>query len=504
MHPDTEKRTVPDWLGYHARTRPGRLAIDHADGSLTYAELLHESWSVAQQLHVVGVQANHRVGIAARHGLTYAKALHGIMQADAIAVPINLRLAPAEIAWQLQDAGVRVVLADTAHVALVEDAWSRVPRLGVVLDLQVSGTLPTTQQVATHQRREFTPAATQAIVYTSGTTGLPKGVQLTYDNHRAQALASAIQIGLDPSERWLAPMPLFHVGGLNVLMRSLIYGTTAVLHDRFIPEAVNKALTQDRITILSVVPTMLKQMLLEPDRPDYGEALRCVLLGGSAAPEGLLRQCQAERIPVAQSYGMTETDSQVATLHPDDGVRKLGSSGKPLFPSAMRIVVDGREAGVDESGEITVKGPTVTTGYWQNPDATANAIRAGWLYTGDVGRMDAEGYLYVLDRRQDLIVSGGENVYPAEIERVLLTHPGVREAGVVGVPDEVWGQVPVAFVVAADGVSLSTEALRAFCLRELASYKVPKHIYWRSELPRNASGKLLRRLLVQWLSDSRE
>lgn len=513
MHAEAKKQTVPDWLGYQARTRPTQLAVEHVDGGLTYAELRDTAWNLAGRLSELGVLPMHRVGIAAAHGLTYVKALHGIMQADAIVVPINLRLAPAEIAWQLEDAGVEVVLTDTAHRALIDEAYRRARRPGHCFDVQRDWSVSVEGMSTTHStpvrssglaRSELNLSSTQAIVYTSGTTGLPKGVQLSYANHLAQATASAIQLGLDAQERWLAPMPLFHVGGLNVLMRSLVYGTTAVLHDKFDATAVNESLSNAGITILSVVPTMLQRMLAQSGRAPYNDRLRCVLLGGSAAPEALLRQCQQESIPVAQSYGMTETDSQVATLHPSDGLRKLGSSGKPLFPSDIRIERGGEEAAVNEVGEIVIKGPTVTKGYWQRPDATLDAIRDGWLYTGDVGRIDDEGYLYVLDRRKDLIVSGGENVYPAEVERVLVSHPAVHDAGVIGVADAMWGQVPVAFVVAQAGSSVGEEELRDYCLGQLARYKVPKQIVWRSELPRNASGKLLRRLLMQWLSESKE
>ncbi|MCL6453661.1 MAG: o-succinylbenzoate--CoA ligase [Alicyclobacillus sp.] len=514
---DSHIRPVPDWLAHHAAARPNRMAVEHADGKLTYAAL----WTLANQvrrgLMERDIRPGDRVGLAVRHGLTYAVALHGVMQAGAIVVPLNLRLTPPEISWQLGDAGVALVLTDAAHHGWMQAAAAEGDRSVATWDLERTlrddggfgeprDTSACTVDVAAGDRM-LDLSAIHALVYTSGTTGLPKGVQLTYHNHLSQALASAVQVGLDLSDRWLAPMPLYHVGGLNVLMRSLIYGTTAVLHDRFDPAAVNRALAEDAITLVSVVPTMLQRMLADPGRRPYHRALRCVLLGGSAAPEGLLRRCQTEGIPVAQSYGMTETDSQVATLHPADGLRKLGSSGRPLFPSRIRIDVDGRPGKPGEVGEILVQGPTVTTGYWGRPDSTASALRGGWLHTGDVGWLDEEGYLYVLDRRSDLIVSGGENVYPAEVERVLRNHPAVAEAAVVGKRDPEWGQVPVAFVVPAapqagqGSDAVAAEVLR-YCEAQLARYKVPKEVFWRTDLPRNASGKLLRRQLVEWLEQN--
>lgn len=516
---ETSNRSL-DWLHYHAYTRKDAVAIEHVDGRLTYNELLCDALRTAQSLREKGVRPGYRVGVAAKHGLSFARALHGIMQAGAIIVPVNVRLTPTEIAWQLENAGVCIVITDDEHVTLMSESMARVESN----HSGVSVAAWNIQAEQTHGLVEDAPSSTvpdnmssssfrssfdeenwrdleqiQAIVYTSGTTGFPKGVQISYANHLAQALASAVQLGLDTKERWLVPMPLFHVGGMGVLMRSLVYGSTAVLHDRFDAERVNQALAHDSITLISVVPTMLKRMLDDKYRTSYQPTLRCVLLGGSAASEGLLRACQDAGIPVAQSYGMTETNTQVATIRPEDGLRKLGSSGKPLFQTSIQVVTNGQLAAPFESGEICVRGPSVTNGYWENKAATTEAFVDGWLRTGDVGYLDDDGYLYVLDRRRDLIVSGGENVYPAEIERVIQTLEGVEEVGVVGDPDDEWGQVPVAFIVVRSGQALTEQDVFAHCGEHLARYKIPKRVYWRDELPRNASGKLLRRRLVEWL-----
>jgi O-succinylbenzoic acid--CoA ligase len=221
-----------------------------------------------------------------------------------------------------------------------------------------------------------------------------------------------------------------------------------------------------------------------------------VLLGGGPAPEPLLRRCAAIGVPVVQTYGLTETASQIATLAPEDALRKLGSAGKPLFGSELRIVGDdGSDCAASDAGEIVVRGPTVTPGYLNRLEETAAKLRNGWLHTGDLGQLDAEGYLYVLDRRDDLIISGGENVYPAEIEAVLEAHPDVLEAGVYGVDDERWGRTPVAVAVLREGSSPDAASLIAFCRERLAAYKTPSRIEFRDALPRNAAGKLLRRRL---------
>jgi O-succinylbenzoic acid--CoA ligase len=292
-------------------------------------------------------------------------------------------------------------------------------------------------------------------------------------------------------------LPLFHVGGLSILLRGAIYGIPVVLHERFDPVAVNAAIDSEGVTIISVVATTLQRMLDARGNTPYPPHFRCALLGGGPAPQPLLERCAALGVPVVQTYGLTESASQAVTLSPADALRKLGSAGQPLLPVGLRIDVDGREAAPGEVGEILLRGPTITVGYSGHPEATAEAIRDGWLHTGDMGHRDAEGYLYVADRRSDLIISGGENIYPAEVEAALLAHPAVAEAGVVGLPDAQWGQVPVAAIVLRSPAAESDilAALRA----HLAAYKLPRRIIVLSELPRTASGKLQRARLRELL-----
>ncbi len=312
------------------------------------------------------------------------------------------------------------------------------------------------------------------------TTGRPKGAILTYGNHWWSAVSSALNLGLNKDDRWLACLPLFHVGGLSILFRSVIYGMTAVVHARFDPAAVNEAIDTHGVAIVSVVSTMLDRVLADRGQKPFPPTLRCFLLGGGPAPLPLLERAQRAGAPVVQTYGLTETASQIVTLAPEDALRKLGSAGKPLFGSQIRIELD---------GEIAVNGPTVSPGYLHLPP------RAGWLKTGDLGYLDDEGYLYVLDRRDDLIISGGENAYPAEVEAILLAHPAVEEAGVFGEADAEWGSHVAAAVKLHAGCTATAEELTAFCRERLASYKIPRRIEFRDALPRNAAGKLLRREL---------
>ena len=445
---------VPDWLRQRAASTPLRVGLIVGDLRWTFAELDARVDGAVAALQARGVTGGQRVGIRATNSAGFVVAIHALMRLGCVVVPINTRLSPPEVAWQTEDAGLALVLEDPDLV-----------------DLQSA-------QAGEPFGREFDLQAWHSIVYTSGTTGRPKGAILTYGNHWWSAVASALNLGLLPSDTWLACLPLFHVGGLSILLRSVICGMTALVHTRFDAEEVNRAIEKQGVSIVSVVATMLDRMLAERSGRGYPSSLRCVLLGGGPAPRPLLERAAAVGVPVVQTYGLTETASQLTTLAPEDALRKLGSAGKPLMGAQVRLAAD---------GEICVRGPSVSPGYLHY------SPRGEWLSTGDLGVLDEEGYLYVLDRRDDLIVSGGENVYPAEVEAVLLAHPSVADAGVIGVPDDEWGHTVAAVVVLKS--EASADELDAYCRQRLAGYKVPRRWEFREALPRNAAGKLLRRQL---------
>ncbi|HLQ98076.1 MAG TPA: o-succinylbenzoate--CoA ligase, partial [Candidatus Dormibacteraeota bacterium] len=331
-------------------------------------------------------------------------------------------------------------------------------------------------------------------IYTSGTTGFPKGVVHTYRNHWSSAIGSALNLGLDANDKWLAMLPIFHVSGLSIFMKSVIYGMPVLLFKKFQVEKVNQAIIEQGVTIVSVVTVMLQQLLEGLGKNQYPTSFRCMLLGGGPVPKPLLEKAKDHQVPVFQSYGMTETSSQIVTLSPSDAFRKIGSAGKPLFTAQLDII----DPDIEGVGEIYVKGPMVTKGYYNNLTATTAAIHDHWLATGDLGYVDEEGFLYVMDRRSDLIISGGENVYPAEVEAVLTGMNHIKEVGVVGVDDDTWGQVPVAFVVKTQA-SVTAKELIDYAQQKLAMYKVPKQVYFVDQLPRNASNKLMRRELLKLL-----
>ncbi|PEZ08869.1 o-succinylbenzoate--CoA ligase [Bacillus sp. AFS018417] len=479
-------KRMPNWLMQRAFLTPERTAIETKESTHTFLQLHEEVLSLCEHLAYLQVQKGTKVAVLMKNSMEMVITIHALSYMGAVAVLLNTRLSREELLWQMKDAEVSCLLTDEDFEA------ERVP---VYLFTELTA-LP--KQKVTVQN-EFVLEDTMTVIYTSGTTGKPKGVMLTYGNHWWSAVGSSLNLGLREDDCWLACLPCFHVGGLSLLMKNIMYGMRVLLVPKYDPDFIHEALQTRGVTMISVVSKMLTDLLERLQEDTYPTSLRCVLLGGGPAPRPLLETCVAKGIPVYQTYGMTETSSQICTLAADYMLTKVGSAGKTLFPCQLRIEQDGREAGVGTAGEIVVKGPNVTGGYFKREEATRESIQDGWLHTGDIGYLDEDGFLYVLDRRSDLIISGGENIYPAQIEEVLLVHPAVSEAGVVGANDERWGQVPVAFVVKSEEVT--AEELLAFCEDKLARYKVPKAIYFLSELPRNASKKLLRRELRQLVEE---
>ena len=490
----TLSTTLPDWVARRASTHADTVAVECGDERLTYRELDACAGAAAAALLAWGLLEGERVALLLANGLDFAVFVHAVPRAGGVLTLINARLTPVEIAWQLRDAGARVLVTDVEHGALGRVAASEaaVPVLDAT-DARWRAFPPLVGAAAVPFERPH------SIIYTSGTTGRPKGAVLTHGNFYWSAVGSAANLGVAPEDRWLACLPLYHVGGLSILLRSAIYGTTAVIHERFEAERAVRALRDERVSLLSVVAVVLERMLAL-DGEGFPSTLRAVLLGGGPAPRPLLEAAAARGVPVLQTYGLTESTSQVATLSAADALRKLGSAGLPLAGTTVRVEVDGAPAAPDAVGEILVAGPTVCAGYWNRPDATAEAIRDGWLHTGDLGYLDVEGYLYVADRRDDLIVTGGENVYPAEVESALLGHPGVAECAVVGLPDARWGAQVVAVVVrstTSEGpAGVDAAALEAHARTHLAGYKVPRRfVFTDAPLPRTASGKVQRHLV---------
>jgi O-succinylbenzoic acid--CoA ligase len=436
---------VESWLARAAAARPEHTALRTPQGSRTYARLYTDALSAAGALSDLCPGPRSRVAIALPAGLAFAEALHACLLLGAVAVPLDLRLAASE----------RARIAACCEVKLEEPLPHADP-----LECPPGG--------PTHELD-----ATAVVIHTSGTTSSPRPIELSYANLLWSALGSAVALGLDGEERWLCALPLSHVGGLSILVRSAIYATSADVHERFETDRVLEAL-RGEVTLVSLVATTLARLLdAGLQRPPR---LRCALTGGGPVPAALVRRAHAAGVPVGLTYGMTETCSQVTTTPVAAIGPEVSSAGPPLFCTRTHIA---------EDGEILVQGPTV---------APAAPAPDGWLHTGDLGRLGEDGELLVTGRKADTIVSGGENVAPAEVEAALEAHPGVLEAAVLGRPDERWGEAVTAIVVPRAGERLEAGELREHCASMLAPFKVPKHFELSTEpLPRTRSGKLLRR-----------
>lgn len=486
-----DDQTIPNWLMQRAYLTPERVAVSSSAGELTFRQLHEHALSLAEKCVSLGMKRGETIAILASNSLKMVTFIHAMKYIGVKTLLLNTRLTSREIQFQLEDANVKTLLASEDFLQTAQDVQKYADIPVYTFNEAMEESKQTFDWI-----KEFKMSDIDTIMYTSGTTGHPKGVIQTYGNHWWSAMGSALNLGLQEKDSWLCAVPLFHISGLSILMRSVIYGMKVVLHEKFDPVLANRAIKEGGVTIASVVTAMLSRMLDQAGKEPYPSEFRCMLLGGGPAPLPILQSCAALNIPVYQTYGMTETSSQIVTLPPEYSLAKLGSAGKPLFPCEVQIQTEqGKNAEPNQPGEIVVKGPNVTSGYWNRPDATDKALQNGWFHTGDIGYLDEDGFLYVLDRRSDLIISGGENVYPAEIEAALLSHPHIVDAGVTGMADPSWGQVPCAFLVKQQGVSLTEEEVKQHCGKVLAKYKVPRAIYFVNELPRNASNKLVRRQL---------
>lgn len=442
------------------------------------------------------LEPGDKVGILLLDRYLFVVALLALMRLRVVAVPLNTRLTAAELRWQVKNADCRLLICEGDTRALAMKISQD------VLELQ-----PRRLQTAPTQYHEYGWMRLDedfAIIHTSGTSGRPKAAILTYGNVYQSAQASAQLLGHLENERWLCVLPLYHVGGLSIILRSLIYGTAVEFGPTapFGVDETNRILSANPITLVSLVPTMLQRLINAKTRP-WNPQLRLILLGGEAPSPELVERCIADELPIATTYGLTETASQVATATPDLVCRKPGTIGRPLKGAKLRIIDEhGADAPPGVPGEVLVSGGTVMRGYYGDPAATDAALRDGWLHTGDIGYLDEDGDLFILQRRSDLIVSGGENIYPAEVERALRKHPDLAEAVVFGMPDVEWGQRVVAVAQTAVGASASEERIRGFLRERLASYKVPRQIVFVDALPLTTSGKIQRRAARRLFEDA--
>lgn len=493
------------WLRRVAQRYPDRPALSCDDTTWTYAELQGRIAALSAALASHGAKAGDRVGYLGFNDPHFLVALFASARLNAIFVPLNFRLTGPEIAFIAEDAGVSLMLADAHHRPVIDgirgglrcahylsvdgaaEGWDALPPLDVA-----PASVPPEVPVE--------PDEVALIMYTSGTTGHPKGAMLTHGNFWTNNLNGILSNGLSCEDITLNFAPLFHVGGLcSVSLPAMGAGGHLVLHRAWDAEAVMRDIAKHRVSVTFAVPSML---LFISQHPGFEKAdlstLRTIAVGGAPMPVPLLQLYAARGIPVNQGFGMTETCATVSLLVPERGIDKQGSCGTPALLTEVRLTdYDGQHITQPHvKGELCIRGGNVMKGYWNRPDTTAASFDGeGWFRSGDVAYVDEDGFYFICDRLKDMVISGGENVYPAEVESVLYRHPAVAEVAVIGAPDERWGERVVAVVALKVGASLTLEALQTFAREGLAGYKVPRELRLVDALPRNPTGKVLKKRL---------
>ncbi|MFE3100052.1 fatty-acid--CoA ligase FadD5 [Nocardia tengchongensis] len=492
-------------IATHAAMRPDHVAFKFKGAETTWKQLHERSEKFAGALSRRGVGFGDRVVLLALNYTEYIEAVMGINALGAIAVPVNFRLTPPEVAYIVADSGAKAVVTDSVLQPLAVGVAGQIPELSTVVVINGQsgdGVLGYDDALAEpgepHAPLDIPEDTPCLIMYTSGTTGSPKGAVLTHANMNAQALTCIRALKITPDSIGFCTSPLFHIAGLGSLTPYFMLGGTTVLHPLGAFDATEflDAIEAEQATTAFCVPVQWQLICEEPTVKQRKLALRALCWGAAPASDTVLRamaDCFPDAFNVAV-FGQTELSPITCVLEGKDALRKLGSVGLPIPTLQTRVVDDEmNDVAPGEIGEIVYRGPTLMQRYWNKPEATAEAFHGGWFHSGDLVRRDEEGFVYVVDRKKDMIISGGENIYCAEVENVLFAHPKIHEAAVVGRPHEKWGEVPVAVVALAAGIDeLTLDELEPFLNESLARYKHPKHLVVVPELPRNASGKVVK------------
>ena len=490
---------LADLIERNAAFTPDKAAVRSAAATLTYAQLAWRIGEVACALKSrLGVRVGDRVAILAVNHPDYLVLLYACARLGAMLVPLNWRLAMPEQVYILCDASVKALVVEQAFAPVVEPLEKALPDVRIVgLDYTPANGASLTALLEGASGDGRNPhvdiSSPLLLVYTSGTTGHPKGAVLRQEALVWNAVMSQHMHDMTAADHVLTVLPMFHVGGLNIQTTpALQMGATVTLHARFAPEATLEAIGRDRPTLTVLVPATMQAMIEHPRwEATQLDSLRAVTTGSTQVPQRLVDALTQRGVPVLQIYGSTETCPVAVYTRLSGDWRRPGSTGLPGLACEAKIIDDaGGEAAPGTAGEVVVRGPNVFFEYWGNAPATAEALRGGWYYTGDIATRDTDGHFFIHDRKKNLIISGGENIYPAEVERVLYAHPDVAEAAVIGRPDAKWQEVPVAYVVRRAGATTTAAEIESSCLGQLARYKVPREFVFIDTLPRNAMGKV--------------
>lgn len=485
------------WIEKRADLHPKRIAIITEKEQITYESLNQDVNKLAYYLKLeLGIKTGDRIAILSQNRYEYIVLLFAIAKLECIAVPLNIRLTANELVYQLNDSGTEVLFTEdifqqTSISLQKETGLKEIIPIDTIMNLHGGN-----ENVSV----EINESAPYLICYTSGTTGKPKGAVLTQNNMFWNAINNSVAIDITSSDRSLVLLPLFHIGGIGLFaFPTLFVGGSIILPEgKFDSEEALLMTEQHQVTIIMGVPTIHQAILQSPsfDKTDL-KSVRWFYNGGAPCPHDLIQAFFDKGLLFGQGFGMTETSPSLFMLSKEDAEQKIGSIGKPVLFCEYRLIdSEGTIVREGDVGELIVRGPIVMKEYWNRPEATAEALRNGWLYTGDLARVDEDGFLYIVGRKKEMIISGGENIYPLEVEQIIGQLEDVEEVAVVGVVDQKWGEVPVAFVVKKKESLLTGEEIIEYCNQYLARYKIPKQVEIIDQLPRNATGKIQKNQLV--------
>ena len=498
---------VGELIRRQAHKIPNQLAFIYGEDRISYLELEKKTLHLAGWLQDQGLGIGEKVGMIFKNNLAFVEVMFATASAGGVSVPINFRLAPEEYVYIINHSDTKILFIEEEYQDMIQSISQKlvnVEQVVVVGKVNSMEMIPYNNIFLSNTEYSSIEGLVNEddacmICYTSGTTGLPKGAVLTHRNVLMSALNSVVDSKIESGSKQLIVTPLFHIAGVGNLLISCTVGGTTVIHRDFSPEGVLKAIHEEKLNGLFMVPAMWNLVLQVPAINEYDltSVKRCST-GAAICPlevkENMMRHFT--NAGLFDAFGQTEMSPTTTCLVPQDNLRKTNSVGKPVLNVEVRIVDENmNDVPVGEIGEIVYRGPTLMKEYYKNPEATEEAFQGGWFHSGDLVRQDDEGFIYVVDRRKDMIISGGENIYPAEVEAALYKHDSILEVAIVGVPDPQWGESVKAYIVLKKGKNLSEHEVIQHCLQHLASYKKPKFVEFLDELPRNPSGKILKRVL---------